>query len=100
MNLENYKFNEISMCQRTDPALLEEAKNRDFYNGHTPYNDLFSTLFFEGGKLDFKQDITQTFKDKAVPYLRSLMLSFEPSHEDKEAVSAMLLSELVKDGKS
>lgn len=80
----------------TDPEMLAEAKARGFYNGHTPYNKLFSTLFFKGGKLNFKSDLDPAFKEKATRYLRAFMASFEPAHEEKEAICAMLLSELVK----
>ena len=78
-----------------DPKLLAEAKRRGFYNKDTPYNRLFSALFFKGGKLDFKADVPAEFKERATPYLRALMGSFEPAHEDKEAICALLLSELV-----
>lgn len=81
---------------RTDPDLLAEAKARGFYNGRTPYNALFNALFFRGGKPNFKPDVDPTFKAQATRYLRALMASFEPSHEEKEAVCALLLSELVE----
>lgn len=79
----------------TIPALLEEAKRRGFYYKQTPYNKKFSELFFSGGKIEFKPDVDEDFKNKAWPYCRALMGSFAPSHEDKEAVCAMLMSELI-----
>ena len=100
MNITAYKFPKLTKADiafstvRTDPVLLEEAKRRGFYNGHTPFNELFSDLFYKGGQLNFKNDLDPEFKNTAATYLRALMMSFEPSHEDKEAVSAMLLSEL------
>lgn len=81
---------------RTDPKLLTEAKARGFYCANTKYNKLFSTLFFSGGKVEFKKDLPEDFKKAAWMYLRSFMGSFEPSHEDKNAICAMLLSELVE----
>jgi len=105
MDLKKFKFPEIKdigvafSVQRTIPKLLVEAKNRGFYNGHTPYNALFSALFFSGGKLDFKKDLPEDFKKTATMYLRAFMGSFEPRHEDKEAICAMLLSELVEEPK-
>jgi len=96
MDITKHKFDELSMCQITDKKLLAEAEAKGFYNGHTPYNDLFSSLFFGGGKLNFKPDLDEGFKSKAVPYLKSFMQSFEPKHEEKEAISALLLSELVE----
>jgi hypothetical protein len=82
---------------RTDPALLAEAKRRGFDNGRGPYNRLFSKLFFEGGKVDFKKGVPDEFKNAAWAYLRSFMGSFEPKHEEKEAICALLLSELVNE---
>lgn len=81
-------------CFDADPRLLAEAKRRGFYCKDTPYNKLFSTLFFKGGAVKFKADVPEDFKAKAWPYLRSFMGSFSPSHEDKSAISALLLSEM------
>jgi hypothetical protein len=80
----------------TIPALLNEAKLRGFYNDSNPYCKLFSKLFFSGGKIVFKQDLDPEFKKRAFPYLRSFMGSFSPKHEHKEAICAMLLSELAE----
>lgn len=96
MDLLTYNFEEPSLCLRTDKKLLAEAKERGFYNGRTPYNALFSELFFCGGNLNFKEGLSEDFILKAVPYLKSFMQSFEPKHEEKEAISALLLSELVE----
>jgi len=100
MDLKQYKFPKITgiiiSTIKTDKNLLEEAKKRGFYNGYTPYNDLFSELFFNGGKINFKKGLDEDFKAKALPYLKSFMGSFEPKHEEKEAICALLLSELVE----
>lgn len=101
MDLKKFKFPKISVSdivfptQKTNQRLLIEATTRGFYNGHTPYNTLFSMLFFNGGKLNFKKDLPDEFKNAAVPYLKSFMGSFATKHEEKEAICAMLLSELV-----
>lgn len=100
MNLQKFKFPEVTRIDMafptfgTDPELLAEAKARGFYNGNTPYNELFSSLFFSGGKVTFKKDVDAEFKKSAWPYLRAFMGSFAPKHEEKEAICAMLLSEL------
>ncbi len=99
MDLKTYDFEKPSIALNTDMRLLREAEDRGFYNGNTKYNKLFSDLFFNGGTLNFKQDLDDTFKDKSLPYLRSFMGSFSPKHEEKEAISAMLLSELVDEPK-
>lgn len=102
IDLRTYQFPKITnidlafSTQRADPILLAEARERGFYNGHTPYNDLFSTLFFSGGTVYFKKDLPKEFIDVAVPYLKAFMGSFEPKYEEKEAICAMLLSELVE----
>jgi hypothetical protein len=95
MDLTKYKYPEPSLSMPTDKKLLAEAKARGFYNKSTPYNELFSSLFFTGGTLNFKKDLDSAFKDKAVPFLKGTMQSWDSQHEDKEAVCAMLLSELV-----
>jgi hypothetical protein len=101
MDLKKYGFPRITSTNmafsmiKTCPKLLKEAKGRGFYGGNGDYNSLFSELFFNGGKLNLKKDLDEDFKSKALPYLRSFMGSFEPKHEEKEAICAMLLSELV-----
>lgn len=80
---------------KTDKALLTEARERGFYNGHTKYNDLFSELFFNGGSVSFKEGVDPDFRTKAWNYCRAFMRSFEPKHEEKEAICAMIMSELV-----
>jgi len=98
MDLLKYKFEDPNnMCLSADKKLLEESVKRGFGAGnYTPYNKLFSQLFFRGGKLNFKNDIDEGFKGRALPYLKSFMSSFEPKHEEKEAICALLLSELVE----
>ena len=96
MDLIKYTYPEPSISMPTDKKLLAEAKERGFYNGNTPFNDQFSKLFFSGGSLNFKTDLDASFKDKAVPFLKGTMGSWDSQHEDKEAICAMLLSELVE----
>lgn len=102
MDIKKFNFPEIQGLDiafstvKTDKQLLSEAISRGFYCGTTKYNDLFSKLFFTGGKLNFKDDIDPDFKKRATNYLRAIMASFEPRHEEKEAISALLLSELVE----
>ena len=95
MDLKQFDFPKPDWTLPTDPTLLKEAKKRGFYGSYTSYNKLFNKLFFEGGNLNFKKDLDQEFKAKALPYLKAFMGSFSPKHEEKEAISAMLLSELV-----
>ena len=95
MNLQEYDF-PVSPRLSVDFNLLEESKRRGFYCGNTKYNNLFSELFFSGGKLNFKKNLPESFKTNATIYLKSFMQSFIPKHEEKESICAMLLSELVE----
>ena len=103
LNLREYPFPKLSGVDvalstlNTDPALLEEAKRRGFADHtDTPYNKLFSELFFSGGKVEFKKDLPEDFKKNAWAYCRAFMGSFAPKHEDKEAICALLMSELLE----
>jgi len=102
IDLKTYEYPEVSesgrifSTEKIPSDLFEEAKRRGFYNGHTPYNRLFSQLFFNGGNLLFKKDLDDNLKSKAWPYCRTIMASLEPKHEVKEAVCAMLMSEILE----
>lgn len=78
------------------PHLLKEAKEKGFDKDDNPYNKLFSTLFYKGGQLNWKKDVSMERRELGGRYLKSIMSSFEPRHEDKEAVCAYILSELVE----
>ncbi len=95
MDLKQHKFKNDKRFV-FDEELLQEAKNRGFYCKDTPYNTLFSNLFYKGGKFKFKADLDETFKKEAWGYCKSLIGQFSPSHEDKEAVCALLMSELLE----
>jgi hypothetical protein len=102
LNLRTYPYPKVTGADMafptfgTDPVLLGEAERRGFYNGHTPYNKLFSDLFFSGGKVVFKKDVSEEFKNAAWSYVRAFMGSWAPKHEEKEAICAMLMSELLE----
>lgn len=95
LDLKTYEFNMGDYTFKTDQKLLEEATLRGFYNGYTEHNRLFSTIFFNGGEIEFKKDLDPFFKEKAFRYMKGFMLSFEPKHEEKDAICAMLMSELL-----
>lgn len=78
------------------PELLEEAKRRGFYDGRTPYNKLFSDLFFNGGRVVFKSGINREKQKEIWAYVRSFMGSWAPKHEHKEAICAMIMSEILE----
>ena len=100
MDLKEFDFPDLDdvaiafSTLRTDPKLLAEARDRGFYSGHTKWNKMFSDLFSSGGQLKIKKDLPVEFKTKALKYLKAFMGSFAPKHEEKEAICALLLSEI------
>lgn len=83
-------------CAKVPPKLLEEAKQKGFDRSDNPHNKLFNQLFFKGGQLNWRKDVSMERRELGGRYLKSIMSSFEPRHEDKEAVCAYILSELVE----
>ena len=80
----------------TIPELLEEAQRRGFDNHYNPYVQLFSDLFFNGGEVVFKRGINEEKQKEIWVYVRSFMGSWAPKHEHKEAICAMLMSEILE----
>ena len=95
MDLKDFKFPTDRRVSDTNPELLEEAKQRGFADDRGEYVRLFSNLFFNGGRVVPKLDIDQAYYDRVWAYLRAYMGSFTAKHESKEAICAMLLSEIV-----
>lgn len=101
LDLRKYAFPKVTGADvafptaNTDPALLKEAHRRGYdMNSRKPGSKMFRTLFYSGGKVNFRDDLPPEFKTAAWGYLRSLIGSWAPKHEDKEAVCSMLLDEL------
>lgn len=71
----------------------------EFRRGHTDWNRLFSDWFFFGlASLDMEPKEGIDVK-KAMRHIKTIMGSFEPKHEHKEAGVAYLLSEWFTDPK-
>ena len=66
---------------------------KEFRNGRTKWNDLFSDWFFEGLPAG-TQFIPKAGIDKseALRHIRTIMSSFKPDHNHKEACCAYLMS--------
>ncbi len=77
--------------QGTNKDLLAIAKSHGFYNGDSKWNKAFSSLFFGGGRIETSRKIPEDDKQKMIRYFKSLASSFQPKHEEKEAVCALLL---------
>ena len=101
INLKEYNYPGMSAADavfptvNTDKVLLKEAKERGFDSMSNPWNNYFSDLFFTGGEIEFQEGLDKEVKTKMWRYCRALMGSFAPKHEDKTAVCAMLMSELL-----
>ncbi len=93
LNLKKYNFREDN---ETDLILISEAKRQGFLYGNTKYNEKFSELFFNGGTLNYKKDLTESEVKNMKDYLVKFMRSFEPKHEHKEAICALILSQLIE----
>ena len=79
-----------------DKKMVHKATEKGFYNGRTKYNDLFSDIFFSGGTVTFKQGVDKEVIDNAMRYFKSVAVSFGSKHEEKEAVCAMVLSDIAE----
>ena len=86
------RVEEVFSTLKADPALLEEARHRGFYMGHTKANQMFSRLF-GGGRIMIKPE----FVRRVIPYLKALLSSYALKHEEKEAICAMILDEIADD---
>jgi len=97
MDLKDFKFPERpeDNVSKTIPELLKEAEVRGFADHRGEYVKLFSNLFFNGGRIVPKPDIDSDYYDRVWRYLCAYMGSFSAKHESKEAICAMLLSEIV-----
>lgn len=99
MDLQKYEFKHVpTISSPTDKRLLAEARSKGFYEGNTEFNTMFNNLFFNGGNLTPKAGLPKEFVQRAVAYLTRLARSFAPKHEEKEAVCALILSEITESG--
>ena len=102
LDLRNYPWPKVTGADivfptaSTDPKLLAEAHRRgyDGYRHNKPGEKMFSTLFHEGGRITYREDIPEEYRKSVMAYLRSFMGSWAPKHEHKTAVCAMLLDEI------
>lgn len=94
MNLEKHEFKAVSMAMPVDNVLLKEAVKRGYYNGGTKWEHYFGCLFFDGGTINLRDDKPVDFIQTALLYLKHFMASFEPKHEEKTAICALILSEI------
>lgn len=98
MDLSTYKFPDVTKIDLAFPTfnapreLLEEADKRDLKKGREKFNQ----LFYYGGEIKLKPYVKGTWKENAYLFARALMASFEPKHEHKEAVCALIFEECLE----
>ena len=79
----------------TDQKLLAEARRRGYDDyPEKPGVKMFNTMFYRGGRLQYRKDVPEDHVKNVYAYLRSFMGSFAPKHEHKTAVCGMLLDEI------
>lgn len=99
-DLRTHKFPEVNgldtvfSTMRTDKILLAEAERLGFDRMSNPYNKIVNTIFYSGGKVIFKKDVEEDFRNRVYLYFRAFIRSWEPKHEHKEAICAYLLSHI------
>lgn len=72
---------------------LKEAEKENLHN----WEKRFSDLFFCGGSLNLNKSIPEEKLRKGIRLFKAIAGSFEPKHEHKEAVCAMILREIEED---
>jgi len=73
--------------------LPSESVPEEFYSGHNPWSMIVAKWFFEGlpkGTLFIAKE--GIHGEDVYKHVSSIMRSWEPKHEDKEAICAYLLS--------
>jgi len=70
---------------------------REFEHGDTKWNHLFNDMFFRGVKIVSMTPKEGIHPTDALRHIRTIMGSFEPQHEHKEAACAYLFSQWFAD---
>ncbi len=98
MEFKDFEFPEVEpdLMVDTNPELLEMAKAKGFFYGRTKYNQMFSDIYYRNREHQVKLSLGVEFTTRAINYFNALKRSWLPAHEDKEAVCALILSELVE----
>ena len=60
------------------------------------YNEMFSELFFNGGKIPVNENLSDEYLSKGLRILCAVMGSFNPKHEHKDKVCGLILKSLCK----
>ena len=60
------------------------------------YCDMMESIFFNGGSIPINTELDKEYISKGIRILKAVMGSFEPKHEHKEFVCALILKSICK----
>lgn len=83
-------FGSIPQPFFNDTLRLAQEEGFSFY-GHNEWVKRFDELFFKGGYLKLNKDLDKEYLSKGSALFRAIAKSFEPKHENKTLVCAMIL---------
>jgi len=84
-------YSTLSMETESVKTFMVDHGLKDF-NERNHWGKRVSSLFFNGGPVLLKEELSEEEKTHAVMSLRSVLTSFAFSHEDKTHVAASILA--------
>jgi len=95
------EFPEVSDADRAFGGYPKEWFDKTLAIGLKPedqkWADLMESLFFKGGTIPINQSLPKDYIRKGGRILRAIMGSFEPKHEHKEVVCALILKSMCEE---
>jgi hypothetical protein len=58
------------------------------------YCDMMESLFFNGGSIPINKELDKEYVSKGIKILKAVIGLFDPKHEDKEFVCALILKSI------
>jgi len=92
--LEVFEVTDLEVAfSNADKMPSKEEIPKEFWRGDTKWNKIFSQMFFSGGKFTKMTPKEGVDSTKAMRAIKSIMGSWSPKHEHKDAAVAFMLSE-------
>jgi len=93
--LKIFEVSDLEMAFGVENQKIPKTSDipQEFWDEKTYWNKLFSTLFFKGGEITNIIPKEGVDSDKALRAIKAVMRSWEPKHEDKEAIVAYMFSQ-------
>jgi hypothetical protein len=70
---------------------FDDVMKRENPVDYQKWADLMESLFFSGGTLPINEQLDKDYVSRGIRILKAVMGSFEPKHEHKEKVCALIL---------